>query len=242
MPDIFKLTKIVVVDSLEPDEFQTGQLLEEYIRNELTEHGLPLRVERYSVCWPADFESVMRQLTIEAAERGEAPLLHVEMHGDPKDGLIFSEGGSMPWGRVKDLLTELNHATGFNLVSIFAACYGAHFAGELLIHRAAPCFGLLAPEDEVDPAEIYQGFRLLYHELAVTQDMGNAAGFLARQRLSKGRWLNRTAPIWFKDVLRAMVMTHASGDGLDAMAARAMARPEAKSLPKGGICGRTWRR
>jgi hypothetical protein len=233
MSDVFRLTKIVIVDSLEPGEFQTGQLLEEYIRHEMTEYGLPLRVERYSVGWPADFESVMHKLSMEAAETGEAPLLHVEMHGDPKDGLIFSEGGSIPWDRVKDLLTEINHATGFNLVSIFAACYGAHFAGELFIHRAAPCFGLLAPEDKVYPEEIYQGFRLLYHELAVTRDMGHAAAFLARQKLSKGRWLNRTAPSWFKDVLRAMIMTHASRKGLDAMTERVMARPEAKDLPKG---------
>lgn len=232
MPNSFALTKIVIIDSLEPREFQTGQLLETYIRGELAEQGLPLRVERHSVGWPDEFERVVHRLTTESAEHGEAPLLHVEMHGDPKDGLIFSEGGSMPWSRVSELLIDLNRATRFNLVGFFAACYGAHFGGELWVHRAAPCFGLLAPEDEVDPAELYQGFRRLYHELVVTLDMGQATALLAREKLSRGRWLNQTAATWFPQVLLALAKNHANAAELDAMALRVMARQDAQDLPK----------
>lgn len=231
MSDIFSLTKIVIIDSLEETEFQTGYELERFIRTEFEEHGLAVPVERYSVQWPNQFEALVRRLTAEATGHGARPLLHVETHGDPIDGLIFSEGGSLPWGRVSEMLIELNRATRFNLVSFFAACYGAYFAGELWVNRPAPCFALLAPEDEVDPGELYRGFRRLYHELALTHDMGRAAKLLTRQELAKGRWLNRTAASWFPEVLLAVARQHGSEAGLRAMAARVMARREAHDLP-----------
>lgn len=230
MSDIISLTKLVIVDSLEENEFQTGQEIETFTRAEFSEYDLPLSVERHSVQYPDEFEEVLRVLTVEA-EHGQLPLLHVETHGDPKEGLGFSSGCTLPWGRVSELLVELNRATRFNLVSVFAACYGAYFAGQMWVHRPSPCFGLLAPEDQVAPDEIYGGFRRFYHELAITQDMGRAAASLAREKLTKGRWMNQTATVWLPKVLRATAEQHLSAAGLNAMAARALARPEAQDLP-----------
>jgi hypothetical protein len=230
MSDMITLSKLVIIDSLEANEFQTGQEIEIFARAEFSLHNLPLLVERHSVLWPADFEKILLNLTADAA-RGMFPILHVETHGDPKDGLEFASGSTMSWSRVSELLVDLNRATRFNLVCVFAACYGAYFAGQMWVHKPAPCFGLLAPEDTVDPGEIYRGFRVFYGELARTRDMGAAAALLAREKLTRGRWMNQTAPIWLPKVLRATAEHHLSAEGLKAMAARIKARAEAEDLP-----------
>lgn len=227
MSDIFSLTKLVIVDSLESHEFQTGHEIETFARTLFADHGLPLQVERHSVSWPDEFQNVLDELVVEAKD-GARPLLHVEMHGDPLNGLEFASGGTMKWGQVSELLIDLNRATRFNLVCIFAACYGAYFATELWVNRPSPCFGLLAPEDEIDPGEIYRAFMCFYRELAVSQDMGKAAALVARDKLTKGRWMNQTAAGWLPKVLQATVEQHLSADGLRAMAARVSTRAGAE--------------
>lgn len=234
MSNIIALTKLVIVDSLEDNEFcrefQTGQEIEAFVRAEFAAYNLPLQVERRRVEFPDEFEKVVQDLIAEA-EHGARPMLHVEMHGDPTGGLEFSSGCTLGWDQVSDILVQLNRATRFNLVSVFAACYGAYFAGQMWVHRPAPCFGLLAPEDKVEPNEVYGGFRRFYHELAVTQDMGCAAALLAGEQLTTGRWMNQTASVWLPKVLRSTAEHYLSAAGLQAMAVRALARAEAQAIP-----------
>jgi hypothetical protein len=67
---------------------------------------------------------VMSELA-EHATGGLRPILHVDAHGSPKDGMLLAPSGDqVGWADVIELLQNLNVATGNNLVSVFALCFG----------------------------------------------------------------------------------------------------------------------
>lgn len=211
MPD-FHVSKIVIVDSLGESEFQTGAEIEKFISQKFTEHRIPISVERYSVTWAGDFINLIAYLAEDA--KYNFPLLHIEMHGDPHEGLIFANNSYLRWEEVGKALAPLNLATRFNLVCIFSACYGAYFTKSLLVNYAAPCFALIAPEEEVDPGEIHRAFRTLYHHFAVSRDLGQAADLLAKEVPIPGGWFDITMSEWFYQVLRKFTKELASAAGI----------------------------
>jgi len=208
----FHVSKVVIIDSLDEHEFQTGELLETAIRHEFEEHNLPLSVERHSLTWAGEFEAIINLLAQEA-ESGY-PILHIEMHGDKVDGLIFKNGSNLQWEEVTGILARLNRATKFNLVCVFAACYGAYFTHGFWVNYASPCLALIAPEEELSPDEVYRGFRTLYRNLAILKDMGKAADLLDKQAPIKGGWFQMRADIWFYEILRAYVLENATDEAI----------------------------
>lgn len=205
---IFNVSKIVIIESLDESEFQTGVEIEKVMRYEFSENNLPLTVERYSIKRASEFIQLIHRLADTAATY--VPLLHMEMHGDRYDGLIFADNSYLSWAEVSQSLVPLNIATGFNLVCVFAACYGAYFTNAWYINHPSPCFALIGPEDEVDPGEIHRAFRTLYHHFAVEKDMGVAADLLRDLVPIKGGWFQMTMDRWFYRVMHQFVVEEAS--------------------------------
>jgi hypothetical protein len=53
--------------------------------------------------------------------------------------LHFADGTSMLWEELADRLQQINLRTGFNLLVLVSACFGAYFLGMLSAVRASPC-------------------------------------------------------------------------------------------------------
>lgn len=200
----FTFNRIVIIQSLESFETETGKILSEFILGEQEIAAINLPVEVISCGYVAEFLRIVQKLTSEAAS-GSIPLLHVECHGDPIQGLEFENGSMLSWEDVSGALLALNIASGFNLLSVFSACFGAHFLGQMGAITAAPCWCMVAPTKTVDPGEVLAGFRAFYTALFRVRDIGNAVNAIGRSRLSRGRWLSEFAEVWFQTVVTGYV-------------------------------------
>ncbi|NHB12177.1 hypothetical protein GWK53_37475 [Burkholderia cepacia] len=206
MHSTFAFTKIVIVQSLEEHEPPTGEHLRDAMVALNDQLGQRIPVEFRTCESFVGFREILDELT-EAARCGQIPLLHVECHGDEHAGLIFENGSELSWQDLATILTLLNDASHYNLFAVFAACFGAHFLGQLNAFRTPPCFAIVAPTESVYPDEIEAAFKQFYRDLFNGWDAALAISRLRNRRLTSGRWFAETAERWFERVVMAYVET-----------------------------------
>jgi hypothetical protein len=182
----FKFSKLVIIESLKDNEVPTGSITSEFVMNYIRPDDLLIEVID---CKSADhFLEIIKELTLEARS-GCIPLLHVECHGCSLDGLEFKDTSSLNWEDTSTTLLPLNIATKFNLVSVFLACYAAHFTPEIMRLSGSPIYSLISPTNVVTPDEIMQGTRTFYRALFEECDIGAAYRELSKCKLEHGEWL-----------------------------------------------------
>lgn len=194
----FSFSKIVIIESLEHDEFKSGTALCEYINGLREDNPESPTAHLVDVASCDGLLSVIEALTEEAQRLGEAPILHIEMHGfEDKSGLSFPDGTSLGWGDLAFALNKLNKATEFNLVVCVAACFGGHFIDAVRPDDPSPCFALIGPSDLTDGAELLSSFRSLYRTLLTTLSASDALVALHSHRLNVGAFYSVSAEQWF---------------------------------------------
>jgi hypothetical protein len=200
MPVGFQFSKIIIIESLEPNEVKTGLQISDFIKAELENKNQTIPVE-YIKCWNAiAFIQLLDQIAIDAA-LGVTPIIHIECHGDPTDGLEFENGSNLSWGDLAGKLKPINIATKFNLLVLVSACFGAYFTQMINAHKPSPCWGVIAPTDTVVPYEIRSGFHAFYSKFLETWDLGFAITSLKRAPISTGQWFAKPAESLFDEVV-----------------------------------------
>ena len=208
----FSFDRVVIVQSLEPHEVQTGVALSEYVIGLLQEYGYDIRVDLVRCSCALEFKEILQCLVEEATRSGAVPLLDVECHGDPKEGLIFENGSSMSWADVAAALLPLNRATRFNLLAIFSACFGAYFLQQMGVVKPAPCWCMVAPTESVDPGEVMRGIRAFYRPLIEAQNMDAAIFAVATSPLENGGWFCELAERWYETLIVSYIKNHCTED------------------------------
>ena len=97
-------------------------------------------------------DQLIRSLAeIESAARdGCRPLIYLDMHGSPTDGVEIAATNEMvPWDQVVDALRAINRQTGNNLLVMAAVCFGLYPIKETIITDHTPFYMLIAPEEPV---------------------------------------------------------------------------------------------
>lgn len=196
----FKISKIVLIQSLEPAEPQTGRIVAEFIEGLDSFRVFGVQLELIECESARHFLELLGSLEAQARVQGAVPLLHVECHGHKEHGLEFANGSELSWQHLYEALVSLNRASHFNLLTVFSACFGAYFLDRMSTVEPAPCFALIAPSDTVRPHEIMSGFRIFYSTFFARQDAGIALSALLRQRLERGYWFGQRAEFWFHRV------------------------------------------
>lgn len=231
------ITKIVIIESLDADEANTAAIADEYIRGEIVARRIDLPVQVVHCDNKFELFELLNALTEEAVSYDQCPLLHFECHGDNQEGLIFTNGSSASWEETSEALRKLNVATEFNLVSIFSACYGGYFLGQMGIIFPSPCYGIVAPTETVDPGEVIAGLRVFYKIFIGTLDLGLAIHGISNQRLSTGHWFGQAAEDWFENLFNDYITRHCTVSALEDRARRLYRRllSNGKRIPLGKI-------
>jgi hypothetical protein len=204
----FRISQIVVIESLESHEVRTGEILYDFLQLKVKNHDLTLPIQYVTCENKFEFLSLLKHYAAHAKTSGNVPLVHVECHGDERMGLEFSNGSQLTWSELSDSLTELNRATRFNLLAVFSACYGAHFLGRIQSISPSPCWAMVAPSHEVNPADILRAFRVFYSVLLGKRDVTQAVNEIRKLPLIKGKWLDIIAETWFELVTINYVKVH----------------------------------
>ena len=137
MSNAFHFTKIVIIESLESSESKTGEYLYQFLLNYLAQLGISIPIEFFDCDNIFEYQEIMDRLLKETAQ-GEIPILHIESHGDSKDGLIFRNGSEISWENIYQQLVNLNIASKFNLIAIFLHATSLPTAGASATMSAGP--------------------------------------------------------------------------------------------------------
>lgn len=227
----FSFNRVVIIQSLETNEPQTGISISEYIQAQLRGNQTSLPVEVLSCDSSVGFLKILAELTVQGATFGMIPILHVECHGDELEGLEFANGSLLSWHDLSEALVKLNKATRFNLLAIFSACYGGHFLGQMGAINPSPCWCMVAPSETVDPAEIMAGFRIFYRTFFLKSDAGIAVFELSKAKLSAGRWFGQPAELWFEVVVENYITSHCTPKALKVRAKELANNSVSEGLP-----------
>jgi len=179
MKSVVHFSKIVIIQSLKDNELHTGAKLHEDIDflNDIHERGL--KIELCNIETKFEFTELIRNLTVQANNDADYPVLHIETHGsDDKKGLILSSGGYVDWNELKFHAINLNIATKNNLLLVFAACHGANFTRMLAPSDRSPCWGLVGPVDVIAAHKLLEDFSAFYREVFQSGDGGKAINAL----------------------------------------------------------------
>ncbi len=215
----FKFSKVAILQSLDPAEFETGTELGKSIEGLRDDHAVVPEVELINVKGREEFLQAIDKLTTEVEKSDTAPILQIEMHGwEDKTGLAFPDDTSLTWPELSDPLARLNKATGFNLLVCMSACFGGHSLSFVKPDGPSPCFGLIGPTHSVDPSELLGGFRSFYRELITTLDINAALANLHAHKLQEGGYINITAEEWFFRLAAGYLKTDCTEERLQARA------------------------
>jgi hypothetical protein len=200
----FTFRRIVIIESLDANEVKTGEILQKFISADAGFIATGSSVELLECGYAGQFLQILQELTLAAAS-GDVPLLHVECHGSMEEGLEFANGSMLSWGQVSGALLPLNRASGFNILAVFSACFGAHFMGHVAAISPAPVWCAIGPTGKVDPSEIMGGFLTFYSVLFSDEDMSQAVKAISKHQLNQGKWMTLTAEDWFETMVIAYV-------------------------------------
>lgn len=155
-------SNIYIIQSLDINEKQTGQLLFEDIFK-------PLMYKPQNwICELLDFESKDELKTflselIKIIEMNIiVPHLHFECHGS-ETGLHLRSGECITWKELERFLLKINIATKNNLFISVASCYGGFIQNSLKIQRQpCPFRAFIGPKGEIKPDKVLTSFSVFF--------------------------------------------------------------------------------
>lgn len=109
------------------------------------------------------------------ASEGQRPIIHFEIHGtEEKDGLYIKNGNIVYWQEVLQRISDINYASGCNLLVSFAVCYGQYLAQFINAFNRMPfCFSLGSFE-ELYEDDLEIRFFAFYKELLTSFNLDKA--------------------------------------------------------------------
>lgn len=211
----FSFSKVVIIQSLDAGDCETGTKLAEYI-DELRDDAPSLPpVQLINVEGRDEFLRAIEALTTETEQTGVLPILQIETHGwQDHTGLAFPDNTSLDWSDMSGPLARLNKATEFNLLVCMSACFGGHSLNFVKPDAPSPCFALIGPTHSIGEEELLGSFRALYGELLVTLDANAALRKLHAHNLDQGGFVTVTAEDWFFKLAEGYLKTDCTKDRL----------------------------
>lgn len=192
----FTFNRLVIVESLGTKDFKSGEELHKYLAAAEGLANIPIE---YVPCPSATaFFEILGKLTVSASQ-GSTPLLHIETHGaNDAAGLVFQDDSFLSWGELAARWVPLNRATGFNLLIVVAACFGAHFLlSDFKLRSASPFWGLIGPTDTTHGPELLGSFRTFYRNLLSGATASSVFTTLNKTRLDAGELMVQPAEALF---------------------------------------------
>jgi hypothetical protein len=99
-----RFNRLYIIESLEPHEVKTGQILFEYLQPIIEEADFDLPMGHYTTESAQGFRDILAEL-LTNSQQGHLPWLHIECHGSD-EGLEFANGRSARFRQI-DLRREM---------------------------------------------------------------------------------------------------------------------------------------
>lgn len=196
--------QIIILSSLDKEEADTAGDLHKFIESERIENNLNFETLLKPFESANDLENILSNIE-ENSRKGARPIIQIECHGDISEGLELTNGSTLSWDRLEQLLLPINVSTRFNLLVGIAACFGGHFIGKMVPTNPCPCWAVVAPAKEVDPGQVISGFRKFYGTLLRTKSINEAQNAL---KSAEGTWFLNNAEQWYLEITKHYLNTY----------------------------------
>jgi hypothetical protein len=197
-----RFSRIVIIQSLSPDDSPTGRHLRDAIEPTATfKRGIP--VTFIDARAAREFWVALENVQEMTERAGDIPVLHLECHGlSDKAGLSLADKTPVLWTELRPTLVKLNYATQCNLFVTLAACHGAMLMETLDVRARAPCWGLMGPSDKVSPPDLVASYSSFFLELFRSENSDAALRALRDSPERSANYLLFTAEDIFEQVLQ----------------------------------------
>lgn len=220
--DSNRFNQILVVDSIPKGEYNTATRLFEDLETYATAYSPSPTVRYMRVENAAEFFQCLLMAKEYAEQHDVIPMLHIECHGD-EDGFQFADGSLADWDEIKVPITELNVATGLNLMIAVAACTGGALAKVMRMGDRVPFWGLIGPTRTLTAGELEKAYVALYLTLLSTKSPADAVTAM-EQATTPGLFWRTTAQGLFEKVWRSYKTEHCTIAALEMRGGRMMER------------------
>lgn len=183
----YSFNTVLILDCLGEDELQTGRKLNEDLRD------MQMRTRRATIgYWKAksraEFVGYFGHI-MEHCMQENLPLLHIECHGNEKNGLEMPDGSLLlSWQELASLTRPLNEVTRNNLGIILAACDGAYLAREMKWNEPSPFGYLIGSDKGITSGETSRSTRAFYSTLFDTMDLPRAHSQMSNKFVLYQAW------------------------------------------------------
>jgi len=169
--------RAVFLNALPIAEADDADQLADAVAAVATKAGFP-EPERYRTPTAAAILSVLDTLAHEVECGGPVPLLHIDAHGDSKQGIVRLSSSTpecnasmaLGWKQLSIALGRLNHACGNRMMVIVGTCDGFELNGQIDLGRPAPYSVGIAPLDAVFVPELAYVIPSFYREMMLSND------------------------------------------------------------------------
>jgi hypothetical protein len=166
----FEFNHVIVIQSLKPEEKQTGEILYEDLLKRVSYKITFLKTSLQKPISKTAFFGVLETLKHNALQLNEIPFIHIDMHGSP-EGLQLASGEIVSWASFTDAIREINRITKNNVLLSLATCYGAYILRTILASKAIPFFGFIGCWDQVYVPEVMANFQGYFEEMFLFSDI-----------------------------------------------------------------------
>jgi hypothetical protein len=142
----------------------------------------------------------------------------IECHGD-EAGFQLADSSIVDWAELKQPLTDLNIATGLNLIIVVAACTGGAIAKVVDITDRAPFWGLIGPTKPLSARALQQAYIPFYQTLFITKSPSEAVSALEAASEDPVFW-RTTARCLFEAAWRMYRQQYCTPEQIESRAAR----------------------
>lgn len=168
----FKYDSVIVIQSLLPNEPETGkELFNDIIRRRCERNGT--RAHYISIQTKNEFFQELYAIKAQVLAGTVSPILHMEIHGGRK-GLELGNGEVVLWEELAGIFREMNRALKNGLIISLATCQGAYMYKLTDIQQTAPYWGFIGPKDIIRNENFTRDFSGFYDLLLETHDLGKA--------------------------------------------------------------------
>jgi hypothetical protein len=171
--DSNRFNQILVLDSIPKGEYNTAKRLFEDLKTHAAAYAPSPAIQYQRVESGDELLGSISSSKKLAKNNDVIPMLHIECHGD-EDGFQLADGSLLDWDELKPVITELNLATGLNLMIAVAACTGGALAKTMRMGDRAPFWGLVGPTKSLSARELEVAYRPLYLTLLRTKSPAEA--------------------------------------------------------------------
>ena len=171
----FGFNKIFILESLLPNELQTGTELEKRINAWAPLQGINCQAVTFPVHSMQDWEVAWNGIYTSITQMGNNPIIHLEMHGNKTHvGIDKGQNGIIPLIDVFKKVQKANVLSHNNTFLSLAVCKGLNVIRSLGVYEPMPFCGVMGSEETLDNAELLENYTIFYKSFLKTLNLDTA--------------------------------------------------------------------